>query len=98
MAISGLSSALSAIQRQNAALERASDKIARATTAESGASQAPTSQAEADALESQGAALVDGTVEMMVARRMFTASLKMAQVANEGITEALRLGDYDAAA
>ena len=31
---------------------------------------------------------------MMVATRMFSAALKMAQTANEGIMEALRIGNY----
>jgi hypothetical protein len=34
---------------------------------------------------------------MMVSKRLFTAVLRMASTANEGIAEALRLGDYDGA-
>jgi hypothetical protein len=35
---------------------------------------------------------------MMVSKRMFSAALKMAAAANEGISEALRIGGYDNAA
>lgn len=95
MTINGISSSLTAIQRQTASMERAAEKVARATTG--APSDVPTNAAEADALASQEAGLVDGTVEMMVAKRMFSAALRMAQTANEGILEALRIGDYDGA-
>lgn len=95
MAINAISSALSAVQRQSASVERAAEKVARATAVN--VSDAPTNSREADVLASQEAGLLDGTVDMMVSKRMFSAALRMAAVANEGISEALRLGDYDSA-
>lgn len=95
MAINAISSSLSAIQRQSSAVDRAAEKIARATAVN--ASDAPTTSREAEALASQEAGLLDGTVDMMVSKRLFTAALRMASTANEGIAEALRLGDYDGA-
>lgn len=95
MAINAISSSLTAIQRQSAAMDRAADKVSRATTAN--VSEAPTNARDAEALATQEAGLLDGTVEMMVSKRMFTAALRMAAAANEGIGEALRMGGYDSA-
>lgn len=95
MAINAISSSLNAIQRQSASMDRAADKVARATT--SNVSEAPTNAKDAEALATQETGLLDGTVEMMVSKRMFTAALRMAATANEGIGEALRLGGYDSA-
>lgn len=95
MAINAISSSLNAIQRQGASVDRAADKIARATAVN--VSDAPTNSRDAEALASQEAGLLDGTVDMMVSKRMFTAALRMASTANEGIAEALRIGDYDSA-
>jgi len=95
MAINAISSSLNAIQRQSASVARAADKIARATAVN--VSDAPTNSRDAEALAAQETGLLDGTVEMMVSKRMFTAALRMASTANEGIAEALRLGDYDGA-
>ena len=88
MAIRGVSSGLSAITRQREAMDRAAEKIARATLATT-ASHA-TAEASADSVSP----LLEGTVELMVAQRMFTAAVKMAQTANEGVVEALRAGKY----
>lgn len=96
MAISGISNALNAIQRQSAALDRATAKVTRATLGD--ITEAPTTQAQAEEIGGQETDLINGTVEMMLAKRMFTAALKAAQVSNEGISEALRLGNYDHAA
>jgi hypothetical protein len=95
MAINAISSSLNAIQRQSASMDRAAEKVSRATT--SNISEAPTNAQDAEALASQETGLLDGTVEMMVSKRMFTAALRMAASANEGINEALRLGGYDSA-
>jgi hypothetical protein len=95
MAINGVSSGLTAIQRQAASMDRAAEKIAKSSITD--VSQAPTNAAEAEAIGAQESGMVDGTVEMMVAKRMFSAALKMAATANEGIMEALRIGDYDSA-
>jgi hypothetical protein len=95
MAINAISSSLTAIHRQSAAMDRAADKVARSTT--SNVTDAPTNAADAEALAAQQSGMVDGTVEMMVATRMFTAAVKMAQTANEGILEVLKLGGYDSA-
>ncbi|MEP7383110.1 MAG: hypothetical protein ABI910_15575 [Gemmatimonadota bacterium] len=95
MAINAISSSLNAIQRQSASMDRAAEKIARATTAN--VSEAPTNAKEAAALATQETGLLDGTVDMMVSKRMFTAALRMASAANEGITDALRMGGYDSA-
>lgn len=96
MSINGISSGAAGIQRHSAALDRAAEKLARA--ASSDVHDVPSTQRDAEALGAQEGAVVDGTVQLIVAKRMFSAALKMAQVANEGIGEALRLGDYDAAA
>lgn len=95
MAINAISNSLNAIQRQTASMDRAAEKIARATT--SSITDAPTNAREAEALASQESGLIDGTVDQMVAKRMFTAALRMASTANEGISEALRMGGYDSA-
>jgi hypothetical protein len=93
MTINPLNSHLSGIQRQGAALDRAAEKIARATLRpEQGAAPRP------DVVETSETQLDQGLVEVLVARRMFTAAVRMAQSANEGIGEALRVGGYDAAA
>jgi hypothetical protein len=92
--INPISSGLSGLQRQSAAMDRAADKITRA--AASGVEEAPATQEEANAVGESESGLVDGTVEMLVARRMFTAAIKVAQTANDGILEALHKGGYDA--
>ncbi len=95
MAINAINSSLTAIHRQSAAMDRAADKVARATT--SNVTDAPTNAADAEALAAQQSGMIDGTVEMMVATRMFTAAVKTAQTTNEGILEVLKLGGYDSA-
>jgi hypothetical protein len=89
MSIDALSSSLGAIQRQSDAASRAAEKIERATL--------DTSRPESASVEQRGDSvetLASGSVELMVARRMFSAAIKMAQTANEGIFEALRIGGY----
>lgn len=93
MTVNGLSSALSAITRQTDAADRAATKIARIDSSTE-APRGPAPEASSDSV----AQLAAGTVEMMVARRMFTAAVKMAQTMNEGIAEAIRVGDYGVAA
>lgn len=93
MTINPLSSSLSGIQRQQAALDKAAEKISRATLQTERASGGGPSAPEVNE-----ARLDQGLVEAMVARRMFTAAVRMAQSANEGIVEALRVGGYGAAA
>lgn len=95
MAINAISSGLTAIHRQAAAMDRAAEKIARAGAVN--LSDAPQNAKRAEVAAAEESGLLDGTVEMLVARRMFTASLKMASAANDGITEALRIGGYDSA-
>jgi len=95
MAINGISSGLSAIQRQAVAIDRAADKIARSTT--SNVTEAPTNAQDAEALAAQESGLIDGNVEMIIAARMFTAAVKMAQTTNETILESLKLGGYEGA-
>ena len=92
MAISAVSSGLAALQRQSVAMDRAADKINRATSTD--ITEVLETQDQAESIGSQESGLVDGTVELMVAKRMFTVALKMAQTANEGIMEALRIGNY----
>lgn len=89
MSIDALSSSLGAIQRQSDAVGRAAEKIERATLDTSRPDQAAVEQSR-DTIET----LAGGSVELMVARRMFSAAIKMAQTANEGIFEALRIGGY----
>lgn len=95
MAINAISSSLTAIQRQSASMDKAAEKVARSTTGN--VTDAPTNARQAEELATQESGLLDGTVQMMVSKRMFTAALKMAATANEGISEALRLGGYDSA-
>lgn len=75
-------------------MDRAADKIARASAID--VSETAFTPVEAEAIASSESALVDGTVEMIVASRMFSAALKVAQTTNEGILESLRLGGYGA--
>lgn len=96
MTVNGVSSALSGINRQSAAMDRAAEKIARATT--TAPARTPDTPEAASAAQASETQLLDGTVEMMVAKRMFTAAVKMAQNANEGVAEALRVGGYGVAA
>jgi hypothetical protein len=95
MAINAISSSLTALQRQSAAMDRAAEKVARATS--TNVTDAPTNAKDAEAVQAQETNLLDGTVDMMVSKRMFSAALKMAAAANEGISEALRIGGYDSA-
>ena len=90
MTVNPLHSALSGIQQQRAALDRAAEKIARATL------DPQATQGHSGPNESAVAQLDQGLVEALVARRMFTAAVRMAQSTNEGIVEALRHGGYDA--
>ena len=93
MTINPLTSHLAGIQRQGAAMDRAAEKIARASLrTDQGAEK------KAGPAETEETRLDQGLVEAMVAKRMFTAAVRMAQSANEGISEALRIGGYDAAA
>ena len=94
MAINGVSNSLSAIQQQTAAMDRAAAKMTRASATD--VSSTPSTPAESGAVASQESGMAQGTVEMIVAHRMFSAAIKMAQTANEGIFEALRGGGYDA--
>lgn len=94
MSISPISNSLAGIQSQSAAMDRAASKIARASTID--ASENASMPAVAEAVASSESAMVEGTVEMIVATRMFSAALKFAQAANEGILESLQLGGYDA--
>ncbi len=93
MTINPLNSSLAGIQRQGAALDRAAEKIARATLRPE-----PGATSSRETPEAPEARLDQGLVDAMVARRMFTAAVRMAQSANEGIIEALRVGGYGAAA
>lgn len=96
MTINAISSGLAGMQRQSHAMDRAAEKVARASVTD--VTMAPGTQEQAETIGAQESALVDGTIEMMVATRMFTAALKVAQTANEGIMEALRIGNYESAA
>jgi hypothetical protein len=94
MAINGVSSSLAAIQIQTAAMDRAAEKMTRVSSTD--VAPTPSTPAESGAVASQESGMAQGTVEMIVAHRMFSAAIKMAQTANEGILESLRGGGYDA--
>jgi hypothetical protein len=84
MKVNGLSSALAGIQRQSDALGRAAEKVARAAAVDS----LPSSRQENRLYRSSADELIhSGAVEAIVARRMFSASLRMAQAVNEGVDE-----------
>jgi len=91
MNVSGLSSALSAIQRQSEALNRAAARIARAGLTDSVEESDAASPTNA---VSTGGDLVAGTVDSLVARSLFTAAVRLAETTNENINAALRLGGY----
>lgn len=93
MSINGISSGLSALRHQSAALDHGAEKLTRGTSGE--VPEASPARREGEGVGVQEGGVVGGAVEMIVARRMFTAAVKMAQVANDDIGEALRLGDYD---
>ena len=91
MSISGLSSALSAIQRQSQAMDRAADRIARSGLENS--VDVPTDSSAVASMSTDGD-LIAGTVEGMVASRLFVAALRLAQTTNENIIAALRIGGH----
>ena len=92
MAISSISGALGALQRQSTAMDRAAAKTARAGL---GSPSADPDESERSAAAS-GDSLLDGATESIVARRMFTAAVRLAQTTNENIIAALRIGGYSA--
>ena len=94
MSISPISNSFSGIQRQSAAMDRAAEKIARASAID--LNESSSTAVDTGAVASNESAMVDGKVELIVATRMFSAAIKVAQVANEGILESLRLGGYGA--
>ncbi len=96
MTINSISNGANGIQKQGAALDRAASRIARATLAES--HQAPAKPRQTAAEAEAPSRLADATVDLMVSKRMFTAAVRMAQTANEGVMEALRVGGYETAA
>jgi len=92
MNVSGLSSALSAIQRQSEAMDRAAARVARAGLEDT--VDAPSAPSPVGAPSAGSDDLVTGTVDSLVASSLFTAALRLAQTTNENITAALRLGGY----
>ncbi len=91
MNVSGLSSALSAIQRQTQAMDSAAARIARAgLQANVDGRVDPTTAEAASASED----LVLASVDSLVARNLFSAAVRLAQTTNENITAALRIGGY----
>jgi hypothetical protein len=91
MKISGLSGALSGLQNQRNAMEKAATQIAGAGLAPAVDARSGM-QGELAAIE--GSALLTGTLEALVARRMFTAAVRMAEVANEEVTQTMQTGGY----
>ena len=90
MAISGISSALSAIQRQTLALDTAAGNVARAGL--------PTNESAPNEAGDEGVAgsdgLAQGMVDVLVATRMLSAAFKLAQTTNENLLAGLRAGGY----
>jgi hypothetical protein len=90
MDVSRLSSALSAIQIQSQAMDRAAARIAR-----SGLEASVDASVDPTVAESMsGDDLVGATVDGLVASRLFTAAVRLAQTTNENIMAALRIGGY----
>jgi hypothetical protein len=90
MPISSISGALGALQRQSTAVDRAAAKIARSGLGSKSSNPDESDRADAAA----GDLLMDGVTESLVARRMFTAAVRLAQATNENIIAALRIGGY----
>ncbi len=88
MMVRPLRSALSGVPQQRAAFDRAAEKVARVSLDASAPQGQPALQGSSEAQLDQG------LVQALVAKRMFTAAVRMAQSANEGIIEALRSGGY----
>lgn len=95
MSINSIPSSAAGIQKQSAALDRAASRMVRATLAERPA--APSAPGAVQSAEAPPE-LAQATVDLMVSKRMFTAAVRMAQTANEGILEALKVGGYQDAA
>jgi hypothetical protein len=90
MPISSISGAFGALQRQSTAMDRAAAKVARAGL---GSPSPETDESERPETASTDL-LLDGVSESLVARRMFTAAVRLAQTTNENILAALRIGGY----
>lgn len=91
MNVSRLSSALTAIQIQSQAMDRAAARIARSGLEAS--VDASTDPTVAESMSGDGD-LVGATVDGLVAARLFTAAVRLAQTTNENIMAALRIGGY----
>ncbi|MFN8581719.1 MAG: hypothetical protein U0163_12175 [Gemmatimonadaceae bacterium] len=91
MNISGLSSALAALQRGSAAVDRAASRVASVGLTD------PESSAAASTVES-GAQddMASANVDLIVSTHMFMAAVRLAQTTNENVLAALRLGGYSA--
>jgi hypothetical protein len=92
MAINGISSLLSSLRAQGTSVDRAAERIVRAGSID--VSQVPNSDAGAAGVESAEVDLIGGAVELLVARRAFSAAVRAAQISNETLEQALDLGGY----
>jgi hypothetical protein len=92
MAINGISSLLSSLRSQSQAVDRAAERIVSAGSID--VARVPDSDAEALAAESADLELIGGAVQLMVARRAFSAAVRAAQVSNETLAETLEIAGY----
>ncbi|MEP7344874.1 MAG: hypothetical protein ABI877_06400 [Gemmatimonadaceae bacterium] len=90
MNVTGTSGALSAIQRQLQVMDQAAARVARAGLQDAG-DPTETSTSVAASAEDD---FISGTVDGLVAQRMFTAAVRLAETTNENIIAVLRLGGY----
>jgi hypothetical protein len=92
MAINGISSLLSALRSQSHAVNVAAERVVSAGSID--VMRVPDSDADAGAAESADLELIGGAVELMVARRAFSAAIRAAQVSNETLSETLEIAGY----
>ena len=95
MTISGVSSALAGLRSSTDAVDRASARIAGATGV---AAEAVDGGADPSAIAEAESGLTSGQVDLVVARSMFVASLKLAESTNAMLLESVRMGGYGVAA
>ncbi|MGQ0765755.1 MAG: hypothetical protein ACT4OZ_08830 [Gemmatimonadota bacterium] len=93
MKVDGLTAALDGLTRQLDAHARAAARVQRATLDADGA-RLESAAERRDVVEVHYSSLLTGQLEALLARRMFSAALKLAQATNEGIVENLRSSDY----
>jgi len=90
MAVSGISSAISAVQRQTLALDTAAAKVVQAGLPQTASTPSEGVEANSDAPDG----LAQGMVDVIVATRMLGAALRLAEMMNENVLAGIQAGGY----